>query len=172
MMFTEPLAVAIVKGQKTATRRAVNYANVRSPWALESRSYPVGKVFTVNPGRGVKRIAEAEVTRRSMQALGVVTPEQARQEGFRSVLAFRDAWAKINGSFHPTDLVHVIEFKLVGPDCPFCEGRGSQPGSAFGLDVGFGVVTAATRPCFDCYGTGVIVSVPAVALIAKVEAGR
>lgn len=74
MMFTEALAVAIVKGEKRVTRRVLS-DKPRSPWYRNQpagKRYPVGKVFAVNPGRGVPRIAECEVTARYRQTLGAM----------------------------------------------------------------------------------------------------
>jgi len=120
------------------------------------KRYPVGKVFTVNPDRGVPRVAECEVTARYRQVLGTVDARNAAAEGFKSQLAFRDAWTKINGSFHLRETVDVVEFKLIGPDCMGCDGCGWCEGSA-------------AWTCADCFGTGIEVSPAAKALIAKVE---
>lgn len=153
-MFKEPLAAAIVKGQKTATRRRLS-ENPRSPWHFLAGRYPVGKVFAVNPGRGVTRVAECEVTGRDIRLLGEVTTTDARREGFASVPEFREAWKSINGSDRSTERIHVIEFKLVGPICMGCDGCGWCEGSpAF--------------DCPDCFATGIEVSSRARALIAKV----
>jgi uncharacterized protein YhfF len=119
MIFREELARAIVKGDKTATRRQVS-GNPRSPWALpmpglerSEWSYPEGKVFTVNPGRGAHRVAECRVTRRYMQRLGDMSEASARKEGFDSLTDFIAAWTKINGSYDVHERVHVVEFELV-----------------------------------------------------------
>ncbi len=115
MMFKRELARAIVEGKKTATRRAVS-TNPRSPWRPwnpNDHSYPVDNVFTVNPGRGVPRIAECEVTGRGLSALGSMTEETARAEGFPDLEAFQETWLKINGNVKPSTPVHVVEFVLV-----------------------------------------------------------
>lgn len=116
MMFTEALAEKIVAGEKTVTRRRLS-DNPRSPWYRNhpaGKRYPVGKVFTVNPGRGVRRVAECEVTARYRQTLLAVGPRDARAEGFDDLLAFQEAWRKINGGLDVREVVDVVEFKLVG----------------------------------------------------------
>lgn len=163
MMFQAPLALKIVRGEKTATRRGVNWENRRSPWARQSASYPVGKIFTINPGRGVTRIAEAEVTGRYMHRLEQVTEAQARAEGFANLAAFREAWAKINPRFSRQmdgALVHVVEFKLHGPECAGCRGSGLRDAGHY---------TAVE--CADCFGTGIEVSAAARALERKLAEG-
>lgn len=164
MMFTEQLAVAIVKGEKTQTRRLPS-SSERAMWREQKPwRYPVGQRFTVNPGRGVERVAEAEVTGRRMATLGEMTVDEGRAEGFPATAkaGFIDAWQRINGSWSVDTRVHVVEFKRVGTDCPSCHGTGRQPWQPLAN-------MQTTRSCFDCYGTGLIISPAAVALIAKVE---
>jgi hypothetical protein len=166
MMFTEALAIAIVKGQKTATRRRIS-DNPRSPWAeptgmTHDRTwrYPVGMVFTVNPGRGVRRVAECKVTRRRIAALVDLTDAQAQAEGFAHRQAFFEGWEKINGGVDfLVERVHVIEFKLAGLECLLCDGK------RYVDDLGEG-----RQPCLDCFETGIDVTPEARELIAKVEA--
>lgn len=165
MMFTEALAVKIVKGEKTQTRRRIS-PKPRSPWREPIRhssgarlwTYPVGMVFTVNPGRGVARVAECKVVERRLQALVDLTDAEAQAEGFAHRAAFFEAWGKINRGTDAAERVHVVTFKLVGSDCMGCDGCGWCEGSpAF--------------TCTDCFGTGIEVSRAASQLIAKVEAG-
>lgn len=158
MMFTEPLVAKIVKGEKTQTRRQIS-PNPRSPWRepggmAHARvwTYPVGKVFTVNPGRGVPRVAECEVVERRLQALDDLTDAEAQAEGFTHRAAFFEAWRKINRGTDAAERVHVVTFKLVGSDCMGCNGCGWCEGSpAF--------------TCLDCFGTGIEASAGAQALI-------
>ena len=112
MIFRRELAELILAGEKTATRRRQN-ENPRSPWFKERCAYKVGQVFTINPGRGVKRIGEARATAVYAAPLSAVTAPEARQEGFRSVLAFRDAWVGIHGSLDLSEVVWVVGFELV-----------------------------------------------------------
>jgi hypothetical protein len=143
-MFTEPLAAKILRGGKTATRRRLS-DKPRSPWfrgnAIGAARYPVGKVFTVNPGRGVGRVAECKVTGRYRAVLGALDDTIARQEGFDTMVSFRGAWRKINGEFDGSELVDVVEFQLDGPYCRGCDGCGWCEGSP-------------AWTCTDCGGTG------------------
>lgn len=161
MMFREPLAAAIVTGRKTATRRQPS-DNPRSPWAMPIRSYPVGKRFTINPGRGVSRVAEAEVTGRYTEWLGMTTLPDAQREGFASIADFVAAWTRINGTFNAEERVHVIEFKLAGTDCGRCAGEG--------LTREFHGRTAIPKTCTACFGTGIEVGQAGRELVARVNA--
>lgn len=156
MIFRPQLAAAIVRGEKTATRR-LPVDNPRSPWrAAEPLRHPVGSEFAIQPGRGAPRVADAVVTRRAVERLDTMTVDDARREGFASLVEFCDAWRAINGSFNPATRVHVIEFKLVGSDCMGCDGTGWCEGSpAFS--------------CPDCFATGVEVTARARALIDRLE---
>lgn len=160
MMFTEALAAKIVEGKKTATRRLPS-DNPRAMWREQKPwRYPVGQTFTVNPGRGVERVAECEVTGRSMATLGEMIVDQGRAEGFplTAKAGFIAAWYRINGSWSADTRVHVVEFKLVGSDCMGCDGCGWCEGSpAF--------------TCTDCFGTGIEVTPKARALLSCLSEG-
>lgn len=112
MIFVPKLALKVVDGEKTATRRAVS-DNPRSPWRRKSLRYLEGMSFAVQPGRGAHGIAKAVVTKRAVEHLCAVTPADARKEGFATREEFVETWTKINGSFDPDELVHVIEFEIV-----------------------------------------------------------
>jgi hypothetical protein len=117
MMFRPELAEKIVAGEKTATRRRLS-ANPRSPWFRDRCRYSVGQEFTVNPGRGVARVAEAAITAVYKQPLGEMRPRDAELEGFEflfgdDVGSFHEAWAGINGEVDPDEEVWVIEFVLI-----------------------------------------------------------
>lgn len=114
-MFTEPLAVKIIKGEKTATRRVMT-DNPASPWFRGGCRYEVGQRFAVNPGRGVLRVAECAVTAIYKQAL--MRPRDAELEGFEflygdGVGSFHEAWAAINGEVDSEQEVCVVEFVLI-----------------------------------------------------------
>lgn len=122
MIFREELAVAILRGKKTATRRRFS-DNPRSPWYEGRCAYKVGQVFAVQPGRGKPRIGDARVTAVYVQPLGHMTEEDALKEGFRSsragrsaLLNFDSAWEEINGDYFPDEAVWVIEFELLEHD--------------------------------------------------------
>jgi hypothetical protein len=96
MIFRPELADKIVAGTKTATRRLPTN-NPGSPWFKDRCSYKPGQVFTINPGRGKVRVAEARVTRIFKQLLAEVTDQDAVAEGFASLEEFLDAFRSING---------------------------------------------------------------------------
>lgn len=112
MIFREELAKAVMRGEKTATRRRMN-DNPRSPWFREKCAYKVGQVFTINLGRGITNIGKTRATAVYSQRLGEARSGDAWREGFRSLLAFRDGFARINGGFNPDEEVWVVEFELV-----------------------------------------------------------
>jgi len=112
------LAEAILRGEKTATRRKFS-DNPRSPWWEHGCSYIAGQVFTINPGRGVKRVGKARVTAVYSEPLGHMVEADALKEGFRpegsatALAAFDEAWETINGDYFPDEAVWVLEFELV-----------------------------------------------------------
>lgn len=119
MIFKPELAEAILRGEKTATRRKFS-DNRRSPWWEHGCSYMVGQVFTINPGRGVPRVGEARVTAVYSEPLGHMVEADALKEGFRpegtatALAAFDESWETINGEYFADEAVWVIEFELVG----------------------------------------------------------
>lgn len=164
MIFRRELAAQIVKGEKTATRRGVVFDNERAMWRIEKPwRYPVGKVFAVQPGRGVDGIAEAIVTARWVEPLAAVTPADARREGFPTRDAFVQAFKAINGSWDPDARVHVVEFELHGEECQRCEGGGQYTArDAFDKPI-------STYACPLCLGSGVTATPGALALVAELE---
>jgi hypothetical protein len=120
MMFTEPLAAKIIKGEKTATRRRLS-DNPASPWFKGGCKYEVGQRFAVNPGRGVLRVADCAVTAVYKAPLAEITEGQARDEGFEDQYAFWTAWNDINGAFDDQE-VWVVEFVLI-PESVGSRGR-------------------------------------------------
>lgn len=119
MQFRRELAEAIMRGEKTATRRKLS-DNPRSPWWREKCSYDVGQVFAVQPGRGVKGIGSARVTAVYKQRLGEMSEADALAEGFQAknglpAYSWFDAtWQKINRKYDRTEEVWVVEFELAG----------------------------------------------------------
>lgn len=111
MIFKPELAEAILRGEKTATRRVMS-DNPRSPWWRGGCSYIVGQVFTINPGRGVPNVGKARVIAIFKQRLFDMGEADAWKEGFDSLLAFKNAWRSINGGFFNEE-VWVLEFELV-----------------------------------------------------------
>lgn len=119
MIFRKELAEAILRGEKTATRRRMS-DKPRSPWWRDECSYSVGQVFSVQPGRGVKGIGFARVSAVYLQRLGHMDEDDAYAEGFRpgriltsAKQAFAHAWCEINGSYDSAEFVWVIEFEVL-----------------------------------------------------------
>lgn len=120
MIFRPELARLIIEGRKTATRRVMS-DNPNGHWFKGGCIYDVHQVFTINPGRGALRVAEAMVTDVYKQPPLYITGKQAKQEGFKSSADFHKAFLEINGS--TTDLrepVWVVEFELVLDFCEDC----------------------------------------------------
>jgi hypothetical protein len=155
MIFTEELAAKIIRGEKTATRRRRS-PNRNSPWYSRKCGYRVDQVFTINPGRGVRRVAEAKVTNVFPQELRLAHVGDARKEGFRTLAQLRDRFTEINGEWRPAEKVWVIEFHLVGGFCLGCDGCGWCEGSP-------------AWTCTDCFGTGRAVSPAARELLGRHE---
>lgn len=112
MIFRPELALAIVRHEKTQTRRALS-DNPRSPWSSAGCRYQLHDVFAVQPGRGVPRVANARVIAPTRcEPIESITATEARMEGFADEAAFLEAFFAINPSATPRDLVWVIEFSV------------------------------------------------------------
>jgi hypothetical protein len=114
MIFQRDLAEAALAGEKTVTRRLCS-DNPRSPWWRERCRYVPGKVFTINPGRGERRIGEARVVACWRQLLGQLSDAEARLEGFADAAEFEAAFAEINGVYDSALWVWHIEFEVLRP---------------------------------------------------------
>lgn len=113
MIFRQSLVDAILRGDKTATRRlAVD--NPNSPWWRGGCPLKVGRSFAVQAGRGQPAIARAIPDRVAMERLGAATHTDAKREGFPNLQSFFEEWQAINGAFDPLAWVWVIEFHLPG----------------------------------------------------------
>jgi hypothetical protein len=113
MIFKPELAAKVMAGEKTVTRRLCS-ANARSPWWRERTIYVEGKVFTVNPGRGVNNIGRAcVVSSRREDRVDSMNRAEARREGFPSVEQFAVAFAEINGCYPLFKCVWRIEFEVI-----------------------------------------------------------
>lgn len=115
MNFQPELAQAVMGGGKTVTRRLCS-ENLRSPWSAWGCGLKVGSDYAVCPGRGKTAIGRVRVTSVRREALGRLSAEEARREGFFSVQSFEQAWATINGSYDPDVQVWRVEFEVVEPD--------------------------------------------------------
>jgi hypothetical protein len=118
VIFRPELAEEIILGRKTATRR-IPSDNPRSPWWIGGCRYGFDKDFTINPGRGKHRVAEAHVTRCALEELKAMKEKDAHREGFDRIIDFDRYWASLHGS--PGELsgvvyqgtwVWVVEFKV------------------------------------------------------------
>lgn len=112
MNFRPELAVAVMFGAKTVTRRLVS-ENPRSPWWRERCSLVVGRNYAVCPGRSKPAIGRARVVSVRLEALSLLDTGEARREGFPTYAAFVEAWTAINGSYDPAALVWRIELEAV-----------------------------------------------------------
>lgn len=145
MIFKPDLAAAILRGEKTVTRRPIS-PNPRSPWCRSPLRYRLGFEFLIQPGQGKPSIASAQVTYRGVEILSTLLPADARREGFATRDAFVAAWTALCGSWDPDELVHVIGFKLTMPRCKHCAGTGRLPPT--------GIVGSDWSTCPGCFGSG------------------
>jgi len=60
-----------------------------------------------------KYFAKIEITKLYQQRLGEVTNEDARKEGYKSVVDFYKVFYDINGMIEMNQIVYVIEFEVV-----------------------------------------------------------
>lgn len=119
MIFAPDLALAILAGNKTVTRRPIS-DNPRSPWHPDNAPGLVGKLRSVQPGRGLEGfpspIRIVDVRRMPLARLSHVGAER---EGFQSPEAFEQRWEQIHGSYDPAQILWRVEFELVeGPQPP------------------------------------------------------
>ncbi len=103
MIFRAPLFDLVLEGRKTQTRRVAAYEPCR---------YVVGRDYAVQPGRGKKAVARIRVLAVRMEAVGAITPADARAEGFDTPQDFRDYWNELHGWYMAERLVWVIDFEL------------------------------------------------------------
>lgn len=108
MIFRPELAEAVMRGEKTVTRRLCT-DNPRSPWFHDACTYRFGQTVAVQPGRGKTSIGSAVVTSVRRERLGYLSPAEARREGFASVDDFELAFVGINGAYDPDACVWRIE---------------------------------------------------------------
>jgi hypothetical protein len=118
VIFKPELAAKVMRGEKTVTRRLVS-DNPRSPWFKQRTWYTMGKVFTVNPGRGAPNVGHGRVISADLQPLHVLrhcapreADAEARLEGFEDASAFWEAWSEING-WGGGEIVWRIQFEVV-----------------------------------------------------------
>lgn len=87
-----------MEGRKTVTRRAVS-DNPRSPYHFDHGRNMEGKRIAICPGRGKLRVGTARVAsvRREFFCPSLITPADARAEGFDSVTEFVGTWVGLHG---------------------------------------------------------------------------
>jgi hypothetical protein len=90
---------------KTETRRRANPDG--------SQRYRPGRTYAVQPGRTEKGVARVRVISAEREALGEITEEGARREGFEDLAAFFDYWRGLYGKVSLSQDVWVIRFELV-----------------------------------------------------------
>lgn len=112
MNFRPELARAVMRGEKTVTRRVVS-DNPRSHYWRGGCLYQPGKSYAVCPGRGKTRVGRMRVLSVTVGTLGHLDAAEAAMEGFGSVQAFERAFAKINGGYDSTVEVWRIEFEAL-----------------------------------------------------------
>lgn len=111
MLFREELAIKVMRGEKTATRRLPK-DNPRSPWFRIDCRYKPGYEFPVMGGFKRPAYCRAVVDRLAFEPLGAITQPQARAEGFNDVPAFFAKFEEINGAADPEMFVWVVEFHV------------------------------------------------------------
>ncbi len=111
MNFKPELAEKVMAGTKTVTRRLVN-ENPNSPWWMHSTRWPVGKRFTINPGRGKPNIGHAVVLDASIRQLGYPSLAECQAEGLASLDEFTEVWKAINHGYNIHSLVWRIRFEV------------------------------------------------------------
>lgn len=111
MNFRPELAAAVMRGEKTVTRRLLSN-NPRSPWFKDRCRHQPGKPFKVCPDRSKHNIGSAIVTSVRKQRLGRLSDAEARREGFPNADAFEAGFAGINGFYDPDIEVWRIEFSV------------------------------------------------------------
>lgn len=112
MNFRPELAAAVMRGDKTVTRRLVS-DNPRSPWSITGCGLKIGRDYAVCPGRGKHAIGRVRIVNVGQRPLGRMNVREAAREGFPSIAAFEEAWTAINGDFDPHALVWRVEFEVI-----------------------------------------------------------
>lgn len=84
MIFGAPLLERVLSGHKTQTRRRVKAFEEE----LGVCRYREGRTYAVQAGRGQTEIGRILITGLRREALGAISPEDARREGFSCVADF------------------------------------------------------------------------------------
>ncbi len=102
MLFKPEHKEMILNGTKTATRRIWKKPMVKVGGIYKCKLRMLDK----------KYFAKIQVTKLYKQKLKKVTNEDARKEGYKSVVDFYKVFYDINGMIKMNQVVYVIEFKL------------------------------------------------------------
>ena len=108
MIFGPELIEKVLLGAKTVPRR-------------RSSRYRVGKVYSVQPGRGKKHVGHIEILSANKEPLLTVTRSgEPKKEGFKGYGYFFGYWRELHGSVDYYEIVTRIAFRLA-PSCEECE---------------------------------------------------
>ena len=80
---------------------------------LHKRPLKVGRVYRINRNWFEFTDIHIRITKRHRQRLGDVTPEEALKEGGYTFEEYKEVWRRINGSWDPSIVVWVYEFRLL-----------------------------------------------------------
>jgi len=102
MLFKPEHRKMILNGTKTATRRIWKKPMVKVGGIYKCKTKMLSKEY----------FAKIEVTKLYQQRLGEVMTEDAKKEGYKSIVDFYRVFEEINGMINMGQVVYVIEFKL------------------------------------------------------------
>lgn len=118
MIFRPDMAIAILEGHKTQTRRPVkpgeslhSIAGRRVVRTADGRTRWIeGRRYSVCPGRGKNRVGLIRILRIVREPLDQIGEADARAEGFPSRLFFLARWQELYPKSDLSESVWVLEF--------------------------------------------------------------
>jgi len=121
--FKPEMVEQIEAGQKTQTRRPVNFDNPRSHYANAGTFFKVGQEYAVCPGRGKPAVARIRMTDIRRETFRDITEDDAIAEGlagnkngvWKARDLFFDLILRLHKGFDLDDECWVFEFELVKP---------------------------------------------------------
>lgn len=133
MIFKPILIEAIMRGDKTVTRRPVSFRTAADDAFATERvpcRYREGQYVKIQPGMARESLANIYVVSVRTEPLGAITDADALLEGFADRDEFLDYWRALYGGKDPDldMLVDRIEFELQEAWldlCPRCSGSGT-----------------------------------------------
>jgi hypothetical protein len=114
MIFRNELALKVMSGSKTVTRRTCS-RNPRSPWYIKRCGLRAGSTYAVCTGRGQPAIGRILILRVRREPLGFLDDAEAQLEGFESAEAFRETWKTLHKRYDSHARVWRVEFETVTP---------------------------------------------------------